>query len=616
MNIKIVAISTLLFFNTALSFSQLDTLNTGTGANSHNGDPIRTAAFKINDVINQINETYYSVTDFGAIGDGTTDDRLAVYNALSAAITANVPLYIPSGKIFYMNSAVSLAMSGRKDVKIFGGGTIYVPDFSGTVFTFTADTSNLSEALTYPIIKGDTLIKFSTTGLDILRGDICTIYSDSLWKNTADVYKGEIVKVRTIYGDTAISIYGSVSMDYSAANIIPIKKSTIEIEGVRFIGNNSTAVHPMSSMLDIRCFSRVKISKCEFSNCQYVAIRIDNCDNIRIHNNETYENSKSGFGYGVIVSGTNDAEIFNNRTDGSRHCVTTGHSAIYSHPVKYLSVHDNTYSNAPGFFGAIDTHHGTDFVSIENNTIHSGGVNIRSINTIIRNNKIYQRGNIPAIQIVCYNKWEGGYFIIDGNTCQAYDTTENTSFLYFANSLVQNSIIDNFIITNNKADVAYLGTQIFVNTDGNTIRNLKLCNNTIFTHSGEQWGLDIPSPKLKINKLLLSEENYYTNAGGGIRITCDTSAYLSLNNLNITAQGNVALYLTYFENIIINGGYFDSNYATLSLLSATKYLAIKNTFWNERSFNVSNHCDLSDILGNRYNPSYSPTINSLSQVTY
>jgi len=557
-----------------------------------------------------------NVRDFGAVGDGVTDDRDAIYNSFVAAINNNLPIYIPFGDTFYVNSAIALQITGRKDIKILGGGTIYAPDFTGTIITLTADTSNLSQPLVKSIVRGDTLIRFDISGLDILRGDICTIFSDSSWNGSDEVFCGEIVKVRNLYGDTAISIYGSANSGYRLARIIPIKKSTFEIDGVKFIGDNSTATHSQTSMVFIKGFSAVRISNSTFADCQYSAIRIDNCDNVKLHHNYIYENSRMGFGYGAIFSGCNDVEVSNNRGDGSRHCITTGQSNTYSNPTKNISVHNNTYSNSPGFYGAIDTHHGTNYITISNNLIHSGGINIRSINTTIKDNDIYQRDGNPGIAITCFIKWLGGYFIIDGNNCIAYDTTARTSFLYYSNSTLDDVSIDDFIISNNFAEVSYQGVQIAISKNNNRIKNLTLSGNKINTHSGNMWGLDIPSLYTKIDKLLLINENYTSNQGGGIRINCDTSKYISLTNVNISVKGREALFIRYFENIIINGGYFDSDYTTKSLMSATKYLSMKNTFWNERSFNVTDYCDLSDIFGNRYHPSYDPTISSLSQVPY
>lgn len=69
----------------------------------------RTIASKLNEAL--------SVTDYGAIGDGVTNDRTVLQSILSAGLD----LYIPRGKTCLVGSALSVSTNGTR---IYGGGKI------------------------------------------------------------------------------------------------------------------------------------------------------------------------------------------------------------------------------------------------------------------------------------------------------------------------------------------------------------------------------------------------------------------------------------------------------------------------------------------------------------
>jgi hypothetical protein len=84
-----------------------------------------------------------SVKDFGAKGDGTTNDTTAIQNAINAAITANQALYIPAGTYKVTSS---LTINGPLGFKIYGDGTTSIIQATN----FTGSVLNISPQSGYP----------------------------------------------------------------------------------------------------------------------------------------------------------------------------------------------------------------------------------------------------------------------------------------------------------------------------------------------------------------------------------------------------------------------------------------------------------------------------------
>lgn len=115
---------------------------------------------------------YYDVkVDFGAVGDGSTDDTAAIQDALDT-VPAGSTLYFPEG--FYMvEGSGTSALTRNLPINIFGQG------FGNTGLMFTASVPNTRSMLTFAapfssyqgIHISDMGFYAQTKGLDLLRID-------------------------------------------------------------------------------------------------------------------------------------------------------------------------------------------------------------------------------------------------------------------------------------------------------------------------------------------------------------------------------------------------------------------------------------------------------------
>ena len=104
---------------TTIPLSQLDANFAAVGnAASVTYNPAGTGAV-VTTVQTKLRESV-SVKDFGAVGDGTTNDRNALQAAITYASVNNIALYIPTGTYYVPNNSTSLSFTGN--LTMYGDG--------------------------------------------------------------------------------------------------------------------------------------------------------------------------------------------------------------------------------------------------------------------------------------------------------------------------------------------------------------------------------------------------------------------------------------------------------------------------------------------------------------
>lgn len=279
------------------------------------------AAFRFsNDVFNVKDK------DYGAVGDGSTNDTTAVQAAVDACIAAGGGIvFFPKG-IYKLDG---LTWTSTVPVDIIGAGigrTVLRQNANASV-VLAQGSQGSAIALTANASKGDTSLSFNTSGF--AAGDYIVLYSSTAWTLSATGGQfGEILRLQSITSGSAAALYSAVdSGPYNTAASASVRKLNF-IEGMRIA--NLTIENPSPGT---RTSPAVNLRWVKNGYFHFAAKGIDgpglalnSClgGHARIYAQDlTDDTANSRFGYGVsVINCSRDMDIYV-EADNCRHAVTT-----------------------------------------------------------------------------------------------------------------------------------------------------------------------------------------------------------------------------------------------------------------------------------------------------
>jgi hypothetical protein len=202
---------------------------------------------KLNDVV--------SVKDFGAVGDGVTDDTAAIQAAVDAANN----VFVPSG-VYRLASSVVLKTNtkiqgaGRRDASPWEGGTVFVPDAGVQSFVTAGVSSPLVGANN--IVLSDFSISNNFTGslydIELANAHTCTVENVFIGSGNTTV-----TDCAGIYFSWKVGYVGSLFVN--TVKSCRLSGASVKFEGTdnylldsEIWGNNrSFAVHVVKSSINI-----------------------------------------------------------------------------------------------------------------------------------------------------------------------------------------------------------------------------------------------------------------------------------------------------------------------------------------------------------------------------
>jgi hypothetical protein len=332
-----------------------------------NGGSTPTGA--INRPINEKIQEIVSVKDFGAIGNGSTDDTVAIQAAITAVASTGQGLYVPAGTY-----KITSALSSTGSLNMFGNGTTSIFDFSSatiatpclTIAGSITQIQNITSAS-----QGNLSVAFASAP-SLSVADVFCISSSDLW-NTARAYyyAGEWCQARSISG-TTVGITNPLYDSYTPANVKVYKLNSVSVSlrNMQFKGGANTF-----GLVTIQFCDKPKLENITAYNENYQAIMFDRCYRPTSTNCTFYNKGSSSDDYGLLIGNCQKVRVIGGDYYARRHGISIGGGdypcAVTNRDVRVIG---STISNDinSGVYSA-DMHGNMQDCYYQDCTIYQGG---------------------------------------------------------------------------------------------------------------------------------------------------------------------------------------------------------------------------------------------------
>lgn len=264
-------------------------------------------------------QEFISVKDFGAVGDGTTDDTAAFSAAITAVGTTGQSLYVPAGTY-----KITSVLTSSENLHMFGDGDSSIIDFS----SITSASSGLTVSGSVTQIQEITsATKFGTTvtfasAPSLVDGDVFCIYDtvDYSWSTARAYYHaGEWCECRGVSGSDAY-VTNPLYQTYTPANIdvYKLNSKSVSFRNFRVKGG------AIGGLLKVVLCDRPLIENVSAYNENYQAFEFDRCYRPTVKNCTVYNKGTNSDDYGVIFSNCQKGRVFGGDYYARRHGITIG----------------------------------------------------------------------------------------------------------------------------------------------------------------------------------------------------------------------------------------------------------------------------------------------------
>jgi len=330
-------------------------------------------------------KNFVNVQDFGAVGDGVTDDSDKIQDAIDDLVSQGGGiLYFPTAT-YVVKQTINL--KGNIIVEL-NNSTIDGSTLNVEIFTCEgskeSDIALLSDSLT----RSKQITLNSVSGLNV--GDYLLIKSSRVTGST-NQKQGQFIRISNIAG-TVVDIETELQDDYLVAENAVINKMNFEenihVTNGTFIGSDDIS----DLTIGVRYFnvSNATVTNCKFIKTQYIGVSLFDSRNIVIDSCDFIDIESVGLAYGVsCIYNTEDVYINNCFGVNHRHLTTTGGGTTSFGIPKNIVV---TNCVARGMKDAgFDSHPGARNVQIKGCTVDGSlqdGITLQADSFICENNTI------------------------------------------------------------------------------------------------------------------------------------------------------------------------------------------------------------------------------------
>ena len=354
--------------------------------------------------LDRIYRAHTSVTEYGATGDGVTDDTAAVQAALAAT---------PGGSVYFPPGSYRLTES----LTVSAGTSISGADASSVLLDWSTKTGFMPDALLSwepgtldaPVpLTADTAVGDGTVTIsephDFQAGDYIRITSD-------EVLHGEMVKaeLHRVLGVTAgtLTLSSPVFDTYTLTLAGRVERANLSTGGLSGVTIRGQGINPDGygdNATHFQLARDVHINDVRFQDVENKCVLLDSVLGVNVTGNHfRFAPSYTPLQYGIAIAGASQMVTIQGCSSwNDRHMVTTSTSAVLaeSHTAgrgipRIITI---TGCTAHGSWQCpIDTHRGGEYITVTGNALTTDftGIKIRGKHSLVTGNVIVGRKTSP-----------------------------------------------------------------------------------------------------------------------------------------------------------------------------------------------------------------------------
>ena len=279
-----------------------------------------------------------------------TDNTTAFVNALAAARTAGVYLYVPQGNYAINGNLLTAQGASPAGFKIRGDGALgtrlyrFFDNGSTVMFFLWGQALGSPPTLTATAAKGTQTITVSSTTnmsagtwLFIQDNDQPVLGVD----NTQQAIIGEFAKVQTVNSATSITLTGQLSFAYGNTNTtvhIQRMANGVAISGIDFVNPIPSYQQNGSNIASLVGCENIEIKDCRITEMESNGFSLQQCVNAKFLNLDISNTNLETTPYPILLrTGTSHVLIDQCRMVRGRHMVTTTQNTTSAGP-KFIVV--------------------------------------------------------------------------------------------------------------------------------------------------------------------------------------------------------------------------------------------------------------------------------------